>query len=172
MSWYHWLLLAYAVVLTGLYVKKTVFPFCDRGHDCFAVPNEEVAKKLVYFLQQRAGLGEKFTFDPVPTHQTVLADSQRVIIWHEPLLKGDEPLPPNGMSIIVDDPVSEAHNFVTGFNQSLGHAYQTRVILNHMPEAKGNLAIVTSTAFLGWVLVFRKHVMNMGPKPRMRRITP
>lgn len=162
--WVFMIVLVWAVVATLFWLFRNPLPFPDRGHRCFAVPNENAARVVVEILGTLAGLSERFTFDPGPTHQTLLSDNTTVIISHDQII-GREKLPPNGLSVVVSDPKASARKAMV----MLEAAGFTAAIQEHIiPEVGDKFVLLTSNAFDGWILAFRRHVLVMG-KPLNRR---
>lgn len=80
MPWLFWIVLAWAILATVFAFYRNPLPAPDRGHRCFAVRNERAARAVVGVIGRYVGLGERFTFDPGSTHQTLLWDNTTVII--------------------------------------------------------------------------------------------
>lgn len=167
----HWALLTWAVVMTALYIS-TRPPLRDRGHRCFAVAGKNAARRaaaarVIVGILGKHGLGEKFTFSPGGTTQTLLADGGTVIIQHDDTL-AREVLPPNAISVVTKDPLGAAHAAAQRL-RSVG--FTAMVMGNVLPEAGDKFVFVISDAFQGWGLAFRRHVFAMGKPPRMGRLT-
>ena len=157
--------LVWAVMATILGFVWNPLPIPDRGHRCFAVPSEDAAKVVVSVLEG-VGLSENFTFDAGPTHQTLLSDNETVIISHDQVA-GEQQLPPNGLSVVVGDPRASAK----GAAAMLERAGFTAFIKYDLDPMLGDkLVVLQSSAFDGWVLVFRRHVLVMGKPPNQRQL--
>jgi len=135
-------------------------PFPDNGHRAFAVRDETAAKVVVKILSD-FGLSEKFTFDAGPTHQTLLADNMTVIIRHD----AGSSLAPNGLSLAVKDPDKSAREVAKSLTDA---GFLATVI--PLPGMEKKLVVLTSTAFHGWSMVFRRHILAMGSPPNKRRL--
>lgn len=148
-----------------LFVRNPL-PFPDRGHRCFAVPNERAARVVAEILEKIAGLGERFTFDPGPTHQTLLWDNTTVIIHHDRTVR-DMGLPPNGLSVVVKNPKASAREAMAMLEQA---GFWARIREDLMLEVGDKFVLLTSNAFDGWVLAFRRHILMMGKPPNQRKL--
>lgn len=164
-AWLFVIVAVWAVAVTIFCFYRNPLPFPDRGHRCFAVPNERAAKVVVGILDDLGGLPERFTFDAGPTHQTLLWDNTTVIIRHDQVI-GEQKMAPNGLSVVVGDPGMSALEAAA----TLRRAGFTADI-NAMPEVGDNkLVLLNSDAFDGWVLVFRRHILAMGDPPNQRKL--
>ena len=160
-------LLAWAVLATFFLLLRNPLPLPDRGHRCFAVKDIQ-AQRIVASILKQFGLPERFTFTAGPTHQTLLWDNTTVIIRHEGDVRA-EGLEPNAISVVVPDPLSAAKFaaralFVAGFKSEVKEGI--------LPEIADKFVLVTSDAFDGWVLAFRRHILAMGPPLNKRKILP
>ena len=164
-----WLFVAvslWAVLATVFLFFRNPLPVPDHGHRCFAVPNEAAAKVVVGILGKFGGLPERFTFDAGPTHQTLLWDNTTVVIQHDDKVR-TMGLPPNAISIVVGTPVHAAEQAADILRMA---GFRANVVRNAMPEVADKFALVTSNAFDGWVLAFRRHIVAMGPPPKKRKL--
>lgn len=161
-------ILIWAVVVTVFCFVRNPLPFPDRGHRCFAVPNEQSAKTVVKILDNLAKLPERFTFDVGPTHQTLLWDNTTVIIYHDEIIHS-QGLPPNGLSVVVSNPKKSAQEAAMILRQ----AGFTAIIKDDvMPEVGDKFVLLSSNAFDGWILAFRRHILKMGKPPNKRKLFP
>lgn len=139
------------------------FAFFFKGHRAFAVKNEFAAKTVARIFDHAAGLKEKFTFDPGSTHQTLFNDDTTVIISHD-----KKEFPPNAVSLVVSNPIESAE-WTAGILVTAG--FTAKVDKHYMPELGENkFILITSDAFDGWVLIFRRNFLAMGQRPKMRKI--
>ncbi|MEK9182324.1 MAG: hypothetical protein AAB781_01895 [Patescibacteria group bacterium] len=162
--WLFVIAVVWAITVTIFCFYRNPLPFPDRGHRCFAVPNEKAAIVVVGILDKIAGLPERFTFDAGPTHQTVLWDNTTVIIRHD--YQGHPA--PNGLSVVVSNPKDSALEAATILKQ----AGFTAIIKDDiMPEMGNKFVLLESNAFDGWVLVFRRHILVLGKPPNQRKIS-
>lgn len=151
----------WAITMTIFCFYRNPLPFPDKGHRCFAVPDENAAKILLKILDE-VGLKELFTFDAGSTHQTLLSDNTTVIIRHNGC-----PLPePNGFSVVVEDPQQSGLKAADILEEA---GFSTKA--DHMLGMEGKIFILESDAFEGWVLVFRKHILKMGKISNKRRLS-
>ena len=147
----------WAIVATWMVIKNPL-PFPDRGHRLFGVPSRN-AQKIVLEIMRESGLPLRFRFRTGPTDQALLWDNTTAI--H--LLDQSLDLTGNGISIAVRDPESAALAAIErleteGFTaRRVEGAGDAKLPPNH-------LVVLTSDAFRGWVLVFRRHQLRM-PKP-------
>lgn len=143
------------------------FPIPDRGHRAFGVADERSARILVQLLTNR-GLGEKYTFDFGPTHQTLLTDNLTVIMRVNPV-EGLRDLSRNAISLVVADPLKAAKS--DGALLRI-NGFKARVIdVHEVDEAipPNKLVILDSNILDSAVLVYRLHVFKMG-KPPIRKL--
>lgn len=156
-----WLFLAtlvWAVVATIFLLYRNPLPIPDRGHRCFAVPNETAAQVVLRILGEIGGMPERFTFVSRPTRQTVLWDNTTVIIRYSEL---PVDIPRNAISIVTEIPLLSAENAAKLLREK---GFAVNLETGVFPGLEGELIFLTSTAFDGWSLVFRKHMLEM-PSP-------
>jgi hypothetical protein len=166
MKWAFAIVFLWALAATLFVFFRNPLPFPDRGHRCFAVKNQEAARAVVWILDRLGGLPERFTFDAGPTHQTVLWDNETVILYHDQTIR-DQGLPPNALSVAVDDPRDRAIAAAARLREA---GFRADVIQDIIPEAGGKFVLVTSDAFEGWGLAFRRHILAMGKPPNQRKL--
>jgi hypothetical protein len=164
--WLFVVALVWAVMVTVFWLVRNPLPFPDRGHRCFAVPNEQAAKAVVEILGKLAGLPERFTFEPEPTRQTLLWDNATVIIRHDDSNREQE-IAPNGLSVVVNNPRRSAYEAAATLRRA---GFTAEIKDDVMSKASGKLVVLTSSAFDGWVLVFRRHLLVMGKPPNRRKL--
>jgi len=158
-------LVIYAGFTTYALFEKNPLPFPDRGHSCFAVPDERAARVVLTIFSEIGGLDERFTFEPLPTHQMLMWDNTTVLIWHDELKDG---MAANGRSLVVQNPTTAAHAAANILKQA---GYTATIHENLIPDAGDKLVIIESDAFVDWVLVFRKHILKMGSPPNKRKLS-
>ena len=156
----------WAITVTIFFFIRNPLPFPDRGHRCFAVPNEQAARIVVTILGKIGGLSERFTFDAGPTHQTLLWDNTTVIIYHDQLIR-DQGLPPNGLSLVVKNPKASAGEVATMLKRA---GFTADIKEDFMPEIGNKFVLLSSNAFDGWILAFRRHILIMGKPPNQRKL--
>ena len=164
--WLFAVVLVWAVAVTIFCFVRNPLPFPDRGHRCFAVPNEHAAKVVTTILGKLAGLPERFTFDPGPTHQTLLWDNTTVIIHHDGNIH-EQGLAPNGLSVVVSSPKASAREAAAMLKRA---GFTATIKDDVMPEVGDNFVLLASNAFNGWVLAFRRHILVMGKPPNQRKL--
>ncbi len=157
---------AWAIVITLLFFYHNPLPFPDRGHRCFAVPNIKAAAYIGGILRDLGGLSEKFTFFVGGTTQTLFSDNTTVLITHDSRHSVEE-LPPNALSLVSHDPTVAARAAAQKL-QTAG--FQAKVHLDVIPTLGDKLVAVSSNAFDGWILIFRRHALAMGKPPGMCKI--
>ena len=166
-AWIFLVVVLWALGVTIFLFVRNPLPFPDRGHRCFAVPNEETARVVVGILAQFGNLPERFTFSPGPTHQALLWDNTTVVIWHDKTAE-ERGFPSNGISVVTSNPTWAADRAAAILRK---RGYSAKIVKDHMPEVGGKLVVLASDAFDGWVLVFRKHILAMGQPPKKRKLT-
>jgi hypothetical protein len=156
-----------AVVLAGILIKKTIFPFSDQGHRCFAAKNEKAATVIATILSDLCGLNEKFTFDVGPTHQTLMDDGKTVIITHDKPKDGIQ-FPPDGLTGLTNNPRATAQKAAEMLK---ANGFTAMIVDNHMPDVEDNKFIfIVTDALLVSILGFRRHLMAMGEAPPQRKL--
>ncbi len=158
-------LLVWAIAVTVFCFVRNPLPFPDRGHRCFAVPNERAAAVVTTILGRFGGVPERFTFDSGPTHQTLLWDNTTVIIHFDQVVR-DRGLAMNALSTVVRHPTASAREAATLLQQQGFSATMTDDV---DPDVGDKLVLLASDAFEGWVMVFRRHILAMG-KPTTRKL--
>lgn len=157
-----WILtLLWALTATVMVIKNPL-PIPDRGHRLFGVPDQRASDITVQILSN-AGIPLRFRFKTGPTLQALLWDNQTVIHLVEHEMFERTGLSGNGISLPSSNPRQAAEDAIrllqgAGFSAELVAGFDDYLPPNH-------LVIVRSTAFLGWALAFRKHVLGM-PKPQ------
>lgn len=160
------LLLSFAV--NYLLYNRSKLPFSlpvpDRGHRCFVVPNEAVAR-LFANMFARYGLTEQMTFSSGGTHQCVLG-GDLVLIWYDEELR-EMGLGKSALSVAVPDPRGAAYEARGIFR---GEGFSVKVHEDLFPGLEGKIVVV-QVAELDWTLVFRRPLLRMGRPPKMRTLT-
>lgn len=155
----------WAFIATLIALRKFPLPIPDWGHRVFPVKNLSALKAL-YGVLGEFGFRETFTFDTPPLRQTLLSDGTTVIARRTDIeVSSSVPNLP-GMSIVVPgDPFAAATEAAISL-----HVVGFKAHAQKFPGLEDRLAFLTSDAFVGWVLVFRKHALKMGPPPGRRKI--
>lgn len=165
--WLLVLLAGWGGILTLVLMVRRLIPFHDPGHRLFSVVSLDAQMAVIEVLARVAGLRELFTFDAGPT-QTVMRDNATVIAFH-PTPVSEQGLNPCAFSMPVRNPTMSAHAAVA-ILRSRGFTAEIRE--DAIPDANGRFVMVTSNAFEGCQMAFRRHVLRMGAPPRRRRLTP
>ena len=158
------LLVCGLLVATLVYFKGPI-PFRDIGHRIFLVPNDKAARAVADVLGRTADMGERFTFDSGPTHQTLLSDGGTVLMSFDEEMY-DRGLAMNGMSYAVSDPFKAAGTAVELLKQ---YGFKAEVHCDVDPALGDKLVLVTTDALCGAAIVFRRHVLRLG-RPKMYRL--
>lgn len=119
---------------------------------------------VVCMLESVSHIRESFTFDSGPIHQTVMRDGFTGINHVDESLRKEWSASGTALSVPVRDPRSSALDAV-GILQ--GYGFEARVVGEPGGLPPNHLVLVSSSAFDGWHLVFRKLLFRM-PKPRKR----
>ncbi len=165
--WLFLITIIWAITVTIFCFFPTPLPFPDRGHRCFAVPNEQAARVVTTILGKLAGLTERFTFDAGPLHQTLLWDNTTVIMNYDQNIREQRELPPNGLSVVVSNPMASALAAAAMLDQA---GFTATIKNNVVPEFGDKLVLLVSNAFDGWCLAFRRHILVMGKPPNQRKL--
>jgi hypothetical protein len=152
------LVLGWAVIATMMVIRNP-FPFPDRGHRLFGVPDDRARETVLSILKQ-AGLSGRFRFKTGPSDQTILWDNTTVIhILNQP----DGPTG-TGISLVVKDPGLAAQKAISALtNAGFTAARISQEDVSGMNSQ--HLVVISSDAFLGWAMAFRRHQLRM-PKPK------
>ena len=163
--WLFLFVISWAILVTIFCFYRNPLPFPDRGHRCFAVKGE-VAAKITVTILGKVGLPERFTFDAGPTHQTLLWDNTTVIMSLDKSIR-EQKIPPNGLSVAVSNPKASAKE-AAGMLEQAG--FTAQIHENVVPEMGDKFVLLESDAFDGWVMVFRRHILALGPPPNQRKL--
>lgn len=149
-------------LLATLIIVRNPFPFPDRGHRVFGVPDERARSVVVNIIENLSGKKSKYTFDSGQIHQTILADGFTSIHYIDNRPDG---IPGNAISLAVENPLASAQKAIemfqaNGYEADLIEGIEMDLPLNHLIPVKSN-------AFENWVLVFRRPLLRM-PKPKFR----
>ena len=147
------------VTWTGLLAfRRNPLPFPDPGSRIFSASSAE-AKDVIVELLSRHGLGERFQFDSSGIRRSIMWDGTIINVQPSDVYRK---LGASAASIglVAADPVASAHAAVD-FLRSKG--FEADIVLDAEPELP--ISFVTTNAFVGTVLNFRKHVIHM-PRPK------
>jgi hypothetical protein len=147
----------WAIVAT-LMVFRNPFPFPDRGHRLYGVPNEH-ARRTVMNILRGSGLQPRLRFRTGPSDQTLFWDNETVI--H--VLDQGGGLSGTGISVVVSNPQRAASNAIKMLRDA-GYSAEQPSDAAVSDVGASDLVVVASSAFLGWALAFRRHQLKM-PKP-------
>lgn len=147
----------WAVATTLMLFFRNPLPFPDRGHRTFGVPDTKAQKAVVSVLT-KFGLPLRFRFKSGPLDQALLWDNTTVIHFLDPRLNHSG----NGISVVVADPESAAA-WATSQLEAAGYTVQ-RIEGTDRELPPSHVVVLTSSAFLSWAMVFRRHQLKM-PQP-------
>jgi len=153
MFWIWIVTLIWAVIATLLLIRNPL-PCPDRGHRAFGVASKEAQKVIVAILRD-AGMPLRFRFRSGPSEHALLWDNMTDIHFVD---SGASPLPGNGISLAVKDPLQAAARAIERL-KAAGFSVQ-QLEWGMAPEL---LTVLTSDAFSSWALVFRRHILRMPP---------
>jgi hypothetical protein len=141
-------------------------PFCDRGFRIFACPTAKARDAIVEVLAG-FGLKPRFRIDSSKVKRAALNDNATVINWTEPALWEQMGRPAAGIAVVSRNPERSAKAAIETL-KSRGFASQ---YLGELDESvpQGAMVFVRTEALAGSVLVFRKHLLKMGPRPQRWR---
>lgn len=154
----------YAGVVSYLHFVNNPLPWPDKGHRCFGVKNQKAAVTLAGIMKRETGISERFTFRPAPTNQMLMSDMTTVLLWgdDEKLLRS------NALSLMVKNPLDSATDACAMLR---GAGFRAEIVKNYLPEAGDKLVVVQTDAFADSLLVFRKHLVQMGKIPGKTKLT-
>jgi hypothetical protein len=145
---------------------RNPLPIPDRGHRSYSLASEAARLTVLKVLRDTGGMKERFTFRAGPTHQTLMWDGYTVLNFIDSSETLIATLPGNAISLPVVNPEISATMSV-GMLRAAGYTGNiVRIVSADIPT--NSLVVVESDAFLGWVLVFRKHIFKM-PRVEMRK---
>jgi hypothetical protein len=151
------IILAVWAAAATLMVLRNPFPFPDRGHRLFGVP-DTTAGDVVLRVLEGVGLPVRMRFRSGPSRQALLWDNTTVINCVDPVLGQSG----TALSIAVRDPESAARRATMQLEQA---GYKVRRLEGVDVDLPPNhLVVLTSDAFVDWALAFRLHMLRM-PKP-------
>jgi hypothetical protein len=165
-----WLFLAVTLVL-GLITLALIYlhfirnplPFPDWGNAIFVCPNQRAWEALLQALRQKGKKPDRRAKTALANRAIFFSHFRFIVNVTQESAWEELGKPVAGLALVVKDPVKEATSatdylMLSGFN--------SYVFPNPDPDVpSGAMAFVTSTAFPGWILVFRKHFTKMGPPP-------
>lgn len=152
------LLGVWAISATILLFGRNPLPVPDRGHRLYAVPNER-ARDAALQVFKLAGVRGAVRFRTGPSDQTVLSDNTTTL--H--ILSGDSGQSGNGVSLVVRNPARAAEEAVAILCQAGFSAQRLQTgAVSGLPSDE--LVVITSDAFTGWALGFRRHQLKL-PRP-------
>ena len=147
----------WAAAATAMLLFRNPLPFPDRGHRTFGVP-DTTAQKTVVNVLTKFGLPLRFRFKSGPLDQALLWDNTTVIHFLDPKFDHSG----NGISVAVPDPEAAAA-WATKQLQAAGYTVQ-RMEGADRDLPPNHVVVLTSSAFLSWAMVFRRHQLKM-PQP-------
>jgi hypothetical protein len=143
---------------TSLVTNRNPLPFPDRDYHVFSAASPQA---LVALEQVMASYGNRprFRIDSENVDRTVFANGT-IINSPQPAMMALLGNPAGALGFVVSDPEKAAQETAEQLRRS---GFDAEVVLNAEPGLP--IAFVTSNALRGSVLVFRKHVLRMGPPP-------
>jgi len=138
--------------------RRNPLPFPDPGSRIFSASSAE-AKEAIVELLSRHGLAERFRVDTSGILRSILWDGTIVNVQPPEVarkLGGGAA----SIGLVAGDPEASARA-AADFLRSRG--YEADVVLDAEPDLP--IAFVTTDAFVGTVLNFRKHMVHL-PRPR------
>ena len=159
-----WLVVSVLFVLAALSAwlmailrGRNPLPFPDPGSRIFSTPSAE-AKSAVVALLREHGVAERFRFDTGGVLRSIMWDGT-IINCATPEVLAKLGTPAASIGLVASDPVASAEAAATFLR---GRGFRATVVLDAEPELP--IAFVTTDAFTGTVLNFRKHVIHL-PRP-------
>lgn len=159
-------LLAAALVLVlllgawtaALATDRNPLPVPDRDYSVFTTPSAE-AKATIVELLGRHGRTPRYRIDSEDVERAVFWDGT-IVNYTRPELFERLGRPAAAMGFVAGDPVAAALDAVRLLR---GRGFEAQMIEGAEPGLP--IVFVTTSALNGSVLVFRKHVLKMGPPP-------
>lgn len=160
-----WVLIVAAVLLAttvawtaALASDRNPLPFPDRNYQVFTATSPEAKAALIELLGQH-GSTPRFRMDT--------DDVERAIFWDGTIINYSRPemfervgQPAAAIGLVVRDPAASALNAVRHLRD---RGFEAAMIEGAEPGLP--IVFVTTDAFNGTALVFRKHVLRMGQRP-------
>ncbi|MBX4210893.1 hypothetical protein KW783_02900 [Candidatus Parcubacteria bacterium] len=134
-------------VFTFTLRRANLFP--DTGHRVYGMKDVFALALLLEALKEVTGLRKKMDIDSGPTHQRLLSDGHSVLAYFDDAI-GE--LPRNAMSIVVKNPEVAAFRVYQILNDNDFKAEMHKPL----PGLEKEFVMVTSVAFSGWGLAFRR----------------
>jgi hypothetical protein len=157
-----WLVIVAGIALTAwttsLVTNRNPLPFPDRDYHVFSAASPQALVALEQVMA-RQGNRPRFRIDSENVDRTVFANGT-IINNPQPDMLALLGNPAGALGFVVADPEKAAEETAEQLRRS---GFEAEVILNAEPGLP--IAFVTSNALLGSALVFRKHVLKMGPPP-------
>ena len=156
-------LTAFSFLLLFLHFVRNPLPFPDWGNAGFVMPDAR-SRQAVINLLRKYGLSPDFRVDTDDVSRAIYRSKFPFILDTTSDTAAEKVGKPDSFLAIVDsDPPSAALN-AAKYLENLG--YSSNHINNPDPSlGEGKLSVVTSQAFPGKMIVFRKHILKMGGKP-------
>ena len=164
--WVFGVVTAWALAASFFAFYRNPLPFPDRGHRCFAVPNEQAARTVVTIFNEIVNLPERFTFDSGAARQTILWDNTTAIMQFTPHIRALG-IPLSAVSVVVDKPLAKAKEAAAHLERD---GFTASIMENLDPTLGDKIVVLVSNAFEDWVLVLRRHALAMGKPPNMKKL--
>jgi hypothetical protein len=137
-------------------------PFFDQGHRTFGVCSEQALQRVVEVISQTSDLKLKQVFEYGPTVQAEFTDKKTVVNWLRDSRCRATLGAPTGdaISLVAEDPKAAAEKAAQMFESA---GYESRV-----EKVTDVLYLCRTTALNSADLVYRRHALKMGGKPKTR----
>lgn len=143
---------------TALATDRNPLPFPDRDYHVFSASSPEALQALEEIM---GGYGNRprFRVDSENVNRTVFSNGT-IINDPQPDMLGRLNDPSGALGFVVPDPDKAAQETAELLRR---RGFQAEVVRDAEPGLP--ITFVTTDALRGTVLVFRKHVLRMGPRP-------
>jgi hypothetical protein len=148
-------LVAWAAALAS---NRNPLPFPDHHYHVFSASSGKALEALERVMMS-FGIRPRFRIDSENVDRTVFTNG--TIINHpHPDIAARLNSPAGALGFVVPNPDEAAQRTADELRRS---GFEAAVVLNAEPGLP--ITFVTTNALLGTAIVFRKHVLKMGPKP-------
>lgn len=148
-------LVAWAAALAS---NRNPLPFPDHPYHVFSVPSEKALEALERVMMS-FGIRPRFRIDSENVNRTVFSNGT-IINNPQPGMAARLNSPAGALGFVVPDPDEAAQHIAKELRRS---GFEAEVVLDAEPGLP--ITFVTTNALLGTAIVFRKHILKMGPKP-------
>lgn len=150
--------------LAMLFIAKGPIPFFDKGFRIYATKDEAARDAVVEMLSQ-FGLKPRYRIDSDSggVYRALMSDNTTIINYMKPDQWNAMGSPSAGLAITVRNPNHAAQAAVEMLRKSGYEAEVQGEFDSDVPA--GAMVSVQTNAFVGTVLIFRRHFFKMGPRP-------